>query len=143
MTWRVPSRPPAGLDREQGSTLIEVLLALVITSSAVFVLVGGMSAIFANSVQNRQTTTSGVVARDYAESLEVTVAEASANAVAGAWCATSYTTAYSPPTGYSVASVPGACPAISATVPQFQTVLITATGPNGATEQLRVVVREA
>lgn len=142
MTWRVPSRPPAGLDREQGSTLIEVLLALVITSSAVFVLVGGMSAIFANSVQNRQTTTSGVVARDYAEALEVVVAQASADAVAGAWCSSSYTVPFTPPTGYSVSSAAGACPTNSATVPQFQTIVITATGPTAAAEQLRIAVRE-
>lgn len=147
MTWRVPSRPDERSRRgpgrnEDGSTLIEALIALVIASGAIFVLVGGMGALFTSSIQNRQTTTSGVVARDYAESLEVVVAQASAAATGGAWCSSTYTVPSSPPTGYTVAATYGTCPTNNSTTPQFQTVTITATAPNLATEQLRIVVRK-
>ena len=151
MTWRVPSRSDAATRRVQGqgaphgdagSTLIEVLVALVIAAGAIFVLVGGMSALLTNAIQNRQITTAGVVVRDYAEALEVAVAQASAAATGGAWCSTSYPVSSTVPTGYTVTPAYGACPAISATIPQFQTVVITATAPNAATEMLRIVVRQ-
>jgi Tfp pilus assembly protein PilV len=126
---------------ETGAMLIEVLVALVISAGAIFVLVGGMTALFASSTQNRQTTTVGVVARDYAEALEVVVAQASAAAVSGAWCSTSYTVPYSPPSGYTVTGV-GTCPADTATsTPQFEPFVITAKAPTLAPEQLRIVVR--
>jgi type II secretory pathway pseudopilin PulG len=121
--------------------LIEVLVAFVISAGAIFVLVGGMTALFASSTQNRQTTTAGVVARDYAEALEVVVAQASAAAVSGAWCSASYTVPYTPPSGYTVTGV-GTCPANTATTPQFEPFVITAKAPNLAPEQLRVVVRQ-
>ncbi|HEV7527225.1 MAG TPA: hypothetical protein VGP92_19880 [Acidimicrobiia bacterium] len=126
-----------------GSTLVEVLVALVIASGAVFVLIGGMSALFASALQNRQTTTSGVVARSYAEALEVAVAQSSAaNGVA--WCSTSYSVSSPvPPNGYTVAPGYGACPATGAATPQFQTVVITATAPNLTSEKLLIVVRRS
>jgi type II secretory pathway pseudopilin PulG len=127
---------------ETGAMLIEVLVALVISAGAIFVLVGGMTALFASSAQNRQTTTAGFVARDYAEVLEGVVAQASAAAVSGAWCSTTYTVPYTPPTGYTVTGV-GTCPANTAsTTPQFEPFVITAKAPNLAPEQLRVVVRQ-
>jgi type II secretory pathway pseudopilin PulG len=142
MNRRAGTRAAPEKRDERGSTLIEVLVALVITSSAIFVLVGGMSALFSSSIQNRQTTTSGVVARNYAEALGVAVGQASAAAVAGAWCATSYSVASTPPTGFTIAAAYGACPANNATTPQFQTVVITTTAPNLTTEKLRIVVRK-
>jgi Tfp pilus assembly protein PilV len=127
---------PVQLDEESGgSTLIEVLVATVIMSSAVMVLVTGMSVLFSSSLQSRQSTTAGVVARDYAEALDLAVAQT------GAWCSTAYTVVLSPPAGYTVSVAYGACPANSATTPQFQTATITASAPNGATEKLRMVVR--
>jgi Tfp pilus assembly protein PilV len=146
MNRRVPSRPDDALRRgdtpgERGSTLIEVLIALVIASGAIFVLVGGMSALFANAIQNRQTTSASVVARSYAEALDVAVAQASAAGTGGAWCSTSYAVSSTAPTGYTATPAYGACPANDATTPQFQTVLITVTAPNLAKEQLRIVVR--
>ena len=121
---------------DNGSTLIEVLVASVIMGSAVIVLVTGLGTLFASSIQNRESTTAGVVARSYAESLVVAVTES------GAWCSPTYTVAYTPPAGYSVAPVYGACPANNATTPQFQIATITATTPKGATETLRMVVRK-
>ena len=119
-----------------GSTLIEVLVAAVIMSSAVMVLVTGMSTLFSSSAQNRQATTAGVVARDYAEALDLAVAQT------GAWCSSTYTVALTPPAGYTVSASYGACPTNNATTPQFQTVTISASAPNGSTELLRMVVRE-
>ncbi len=146
MTRRVPSRSDDSTRRgfgEDGSTLIEVLVALLIAAGAVFVLIGGMSALFTNSFQNRESTTAGVVVRDYAEQLDVAVAEASVAAATNGtfWCAPSYTVAYTAPAGYVVGGT-GLCPANTATTPQWETVTVTATTPNGATETLKVVVRQ-
>ncbi len=135
---RAPSnRPDDGSPPEAGSTLIEVLIALVITSSAIIVLVGGMSALFSSSIQNRQSTNAGVVARNYAEALEVAVLQA------GAWCSPTYSVTSSRPPGYTVSASYGPCPADDPTTPQFQTVTISATAPNGAVETLRTVVRQS
>jgi Tfp pilus assembly protein PilV len=120
-----------------GSTLIEVLIASVIMSTAVIVLITGLGTLFATSIQSRETTTAGVVARSYAEGLVVAVAKT------GAWCSSTYAVAYSPPTGYGVSAALGACPAGNATTAQYQTATITATTPKGATETLRMVVRES
>ncbi len=132
---------------ERGATLIEVLIASVIMSSAVIVLVTGMGTLFASSIQNRQSTTAGVVARSYAEAVVVAVAASSAAAAAatptGAWCAATYTVDFpSLPAGYTVGAAYDACPVDNSTTPQFQTVTITSTTPQGATETLRMVVRK-
>jgi Tfp pilus assembly protein PilV len=130
------ARKPSRERDERGSTLIEVLVASVITSSAVIVLVTGMGTLFASSIQNRESTTAGVVARSYAEALVVAVTQT------GAWCSPTYTVGFTAPAGYTVGAVYGACPATTATTPQFQTATITSTTPQGATETLRMVVRK-
>ena len=104
--------------------------------TAVIALVTGMGTLLNSSSQNRQATTSAIVARDYAEALDVAVAQA------GAWCSSSYAVSYTPPAGYSVTPTVGACPANNATTPQFQTVAILVTAPSTATESLTVVVRK-
>ncbi len=137
MYRRVVSRDEPSARREGGSTLIEILVASVIMGSAIIVLVTGMTTLFASSIQNRQSTTAGVVARDYAESLALAVTQP------GAWCSSTYAVSSIVPTGYSVSATYGACPANDATTPQFQTVVISAVAPNGSTEQLRTVVRQS
>jgi type II secretory pathway pseudopilin PulG len=123
----------ASRDRgEAGSTLVELLVATAIMGIAVVTIVMAMSATFTTSAVNRQATNAGIVARDYAEAIEL--------AVVGSWCSASYTTSYTPPSGYTVTPSFGACPV--AAQPQFQTVLITVTAPSGATETLRTVVRQ-
>jgi len=130
------SCPSAARDRvrdERGSTLVEVLIATAIMGISVVVLLVGTSTTFISSAQNRQSTTGAIVARDYAESLDLAV-------TASAWCSGSYTVSYTPPSGYSVGVAYSQCPA--ANVAQLQTAVITVTAPNGATETLRTVVRE-
>jgi hypothetical protein len=114
-----------------------LLAATAIMGIAVVTLLVGTSTTFTSSGQNRQSTTAGIVTRDYAEALTQAVSQTTA------WCsttATAYGVAYTPPTGYTVNAVFGACPAAGAA--QFQTVTITATEPNGATETLKTVVRQ-
>ena len=73
--------------------------------------------------------------RDYAESLTDAVGSGSS------WCQTTaagYGPAYTAPTGFTVSTVFGACPASG---PQFQTITITVTS-NGDTETLKSVLRQ-
>jgi type II secretory pathway pseudopilin PulG len=121
---------------EAGSTLVELLVAIAIMGVAVVTVVMAMSATFTTSAVNRQATNAAIVARDYAEAVEL------AAAGTNAWCSSSYTTSYTPPSGYTVTPAFGACPANTSTTPQFQTVTITVTSPSGATETLRTVVRK-
>jgi prepilin-type N-terminal cleavage/methylation domain-containing protein len=121
---------------DAGFSLIELLIATAIMGTAVIALVTGMGTLLNSSSQNRQATTSAIVARGYAEALDVAVAQT------GVWCSASYTVSYTPPSGYTVTPTVGACPANNATTPQFQTVTISVTSPNSAVESLRVVVRK-
>ena len=121
---------------ESGFSLIEVLIATVIMGSAIIALVFGMGTLIDSSSQNRQSTTAAIVARDYAEALQVAVAQPNV------WCSTSYTVSYTAPSGYSVTPTVGACPANNATTPQFQTVGIAVAGPSSTAENLTVVVRK-
>jgi type II secretory pathway pseudopilin PulG len=121
---------------EQGSTLVELLIATAIMGIAVVVLLVGTSTLFLTSAANRQSTTSAIVARDYAEALALVIPQGSA------WCGSSYPVVYTPPAGFTAGAAYGACPAYSTTTPQFQTVTITATAPNGSVETLKTVVRE-
>src|SRR5689334_895187 len=137
MNRRAPRRQGRKSRDGHGSTLIEVLIASVIMGSAVIVLVTGLGTLFASSIQNRESTTAGVIARSYAEALVVAANQA------GAWCSPTYTVDYTVPAGYAVSAAPDPCPATSpANTPQFQTVTITATTPKGSTETLRMVVRK-
>ena len=120
---------------EGGSTLVELLAATAIMAIAVVTLLFAMSTLFISSGQNRQSTTTAIDARDYSEALDLAV-------TANNWCASTYPVSYTPPSGYTVSATYGTCPASNTTTPQFQTVTITATAPNGATETLKTVIRE-
>ena len=117
---------------ERGSTLVELLIATAIMGTAVVAILVGASATFTSSGANRQSTTAGIVARDYAESLDLAVAQ-------GGWCSNSYTVSYSPPAGYTPTASFGSCPSSGA---QFQTVTITVSQPNGSSEVFKTVVRQ-
>ena len=114
--------------------MVELLVATSIMGIAVVSVVMAMSTTFTTAAANRQATNAGIVARDYAEALEL------AAAGTNAWCSTSYTVSYTPPTGYSASASMGSCPGSSAA--QYQTGTITATAPNGDSETLKVVVRK-
>jgi type II secretory pathway pseudopilin PulG len=120
---------------DAGVSLVEQLVAIVIISTAVVALVTGLGAISGASEQNRETTNVGLVANNYAEALVLSVTAAN-------WCSASYTPSYTEPAGYEVSADVSACPATTAGTPQMQPILVTATGPNGTTEQLTVVVRK-
>jgi prepilin-type N-terminal cleavage/methylation domain-containing protein len=131
----VVGRDAPGIRRDAGFSLIELLIATAIMGISVIAIVYGMGTLFNSSSQNREATTAAIVARDYAEALDVAVAQT------GAWCASSYTVSYTPPTGYTVTPAFGACPANNTTTPQFQTVTISVATPLGATEKLTTVER--
>ena len=133
-------RPPGPADVAAGSTLVEVLVAIVHHELGVIVLVTGMGTLFASSIQNRQSTTASVVARDYAEALVVAVAQLSA---ANPWCSTTgYTSAYTAARRLRGRRGRPRVPRHHRrTTPQFQTVTITVTAPIGRTETLDIVVR--
>ena len=120
---------------ERGSTLVELLAATAIMGTAVVALLTAMTTLFSSSAMNRQETTAAIVVRDYTEALNV--------AVASSWCSATYTVSYTPPSGYSVSPAFGSCPTNNAATPQFQTVTITATSPNGAHEVVKTVVRKS
>ena len=121
---------------DDGVSLIEMLVAVMIMGTAVITLVTGMSGIVNSAGQTRQDTTAAFVVRDYAEAVE------QAATATGAWCSASYTVSYTPPTGYSVTPSYGSCPANNSTTPQFQTVTLSATAPGGDVEHLTFVVRK-
>ncbi len=126
--------PAAVLGRalgERGSTLVELLVATAIMGIAVVAMLVGSSLTFTSSGANRQSTTAGIVARDYAEDLDLAIPSG------GGWC--SYPSPYvgaphvhDAGNGLSVANVPGLCPAADPTVPQYQTVTITVNALNGS-----------
>ena len=120
---------------EQGSTLVEIMIACAIMGTAIVALVTGTGTLFSASAINRQAATASIVVRDYAEALSAAVSQTTA------WCSPSYTVSYTPPTGYSVSPVYGACPANNAATIQIQTVTITATAPSGAQETVKTIVR--
>ena len=67
---------------DHGSTLVEVLISVAIMGTAVVAIVGGMNSLFASSGQSRQATTAGIVARDYAEALQLAAAGGSTSRAA-------------------------------------------------------------
>jgi type II secretory pathway pseudopilin PulG len=123
----------------RGSTLIELLIATAIMGTSVVALLTGTGTLFSTSAGNRQSATAGIVARNYAEALNTAVSQTTA------WCtppaANPYGVSYTPPSGFSVAATYGACPTNNAATVQIQSVIITATAPNGSTEVVRTIVR--
>ena len=125
--------------RERGSTLVELLIATMIMGIAVVAILVGTSVTFTSSGANRQSTTAGIAARDYAEALDLAIPQGAS------WCSypAAYSVSYTLPVGVtSVVNTPNACPATSSTTPQFQVVTVTATTKDGSTESLTTVVRE-
>ena len=127
---------------EAGSTLIEVILAIIVLATAAAALVGGLVASIASSTTHRQAATTDTLIRSYAELLKLAVSE---TPLGSPWCLTPPSiyvvpTSTSLPHGYSATAVGvSACPTGGA---QFQTVLVTLTPPDHSAVTLQVVVRK-
>jgi type II secretory pathway pseudopilin PulG len=86
---------------ERGETLVELLVAMVIMSTAVIAVVGAIAVSIRMSDLHRKQAVAGAAVRSYAEALQ--------NAVAGSptaytACATTYSPTFSAPTGYTLLS---------------------------------------
>ena len=88
--------------RERGETLIEVLVAVIILSTAIVALVGGIALAVRVSDIHRKQATAGAAVRAFAEVLETRVA-ATPTGYVDTTCATpaSYTGIYTAPSGYT------------------------------------------
>jgi type II secretory pathway pseudopilin PulG len=78
---------------ERGETLVELLVTVVIMGSAIVALVAGVATAVASSDTHRQDATAEGVVRSYAEQVvNATYVD----------CTTTYTPAYTPPTGWTL-----------------------------------------
>jgi type II secretory pathway pseudopilin PulG len=150
----VSSRPRCTRQRaETGSTLIEVLIAIMVLGIGVAALVGGLVTSISASSIHRDAATRDTIIRSYAEQLKADIEGATTTLPGGSWCATPsstivWTTPTSspsdPPTsGYIVSQQPGPCPYGVSGAVQVQTVTLKVESPDGGqTESMDVVVRQ-
>lgn len=87
-------------DLEQGETLLELVIAILILGVVVIAVASGLALSVQASELHRSQAQAGMYVHNYAEALENTVAGGGYVACATASGATSYP-AYSPPTGYT------------------------------------------
>jgi type II secretory pathway pseudopilin PulG len=136
---------------DRGETLVEVLVAVMILSTAVVALVGGIALAVRVSTIHRSQTTAGAAVRAFAEALETRVAASPTGYVQCALPA-DYQGIYTAPTGYAATPTAvaywsgtafvtgGACPPADLGV---QRVSLLVTSDNGyASETLDVVLRK-
>jgi Tfp pilus assembly protein PilV len=121
---------------EEGTTLVEIMVALVILATAVVALTAGMGTVVLGSDRHRKAATADTVVRKYAEALKLAVRESSPDS----WCRTSTTTTVID--GYTLQAVSDACPAAVSTTPQLQQVTITASMDDRASVVLKTTVRK-
>jgi prepilin-type N-terminal cleavage/methylation domain-containing protein len=113
---------------EDGFTLVEVLLAVVILGIAVVTFVSGLAAAIRSSDLHRKDATIQTVLRNYAEALQASASS----------CPGSLSPSYSAPAGYSVSPSSLACP----TAGSPATIQVTASSADGrATDTYTIVVR--
>jgi type II secretory pathway pseudopilin PulG len=96
--WRVPS--------EQGDTLIEVLIALVIMSLAVVALLGGLVSSITSSAEHRSLSTIDTVLKSYAETAKYDIELQPSPWYLDCASVTSSTSTYKGVTGPQVISAP-------------------------------------
>lgn len=119
---------------EAGTSLIEIIFAIVILGIVSSALVAAVATGASGSAAHRDLVTADAVLRNYAETVKQSV-RSSCTSGGGTWAAT-----YPPPmpTGFSVNALAGqSCPAVTTT----NTVTLTATLPNGMTRSLSIRVR--
>ena len=135
--------------RDEGETLLEVLVALVILGVAAVAIVGAMTVSVKVSDIHRKQSAASADVRDYAEAIEKTVAAGNYKACAG----TGDYAVYTPDGAYqaSIVSVQygtttnppgwtGTCPSPDTGVQQLT--LQVASTDNRATERLTIVIRD-
>src|SRR5258708_36272404 len=109
-------------DRETGSSLSEIVMAIVILGAVIGVLMSAIVTASFSSRTLRQLVTQDTVMRSYAEAVKASVRQSCVSAP-------NYTVTYTPPAGYSVNT-----PLVSQTCPlsnAADTIAIGITGPNG------------
>lgn len=127
---------PARLPPESGTTLIEILIAIMVLGIGVTALVGGLISSISASNVHRDAATRDTIIRSYAEQLKFAIEGQITSG--GSWCAVTSSTVIS---GYAVSQAPDPCP--SAGAPQFQTVTLTVSSLNGGgAESMQIVVRQ-
>jgi Tfp pilus assembly protein PilV len=115
--------------REAGSSLIEVLIAVLILGITVSALVGGVISSILTSRIHRDDATGDTVIRSYAEQIEAAVVTQ---------CATSstYTIGYTPPSFFTAAEAPStSCP------PTTEVVTLSVSAGGGTTETMQILLR--
>lgn len=116
---------------ENGMSLVEVVLALVILGAVFSALMAGLATTSKSSTYHRDLVTGDRVLRDYAEATK---------AAARTSCPSpgTYTVSYTPPSGFAVNSLGTlTCPAVTTT----GAVALSVTLPNGTVKQLDLKVR--
>lgn len=116
---------------DRGESLVETIITIVIVSVAVTALVSALGTAANASNAQREDVQMDAVMRNYAEATRLATRSCTAG---GSW-----SVAYAPPSGYSVAATPAstACPALTAT----QLVTLIVEGPNELTAEMQVRVR--
>ncbi len=121
---------------QRGTTLIEIVIALVILGGLVSTLLAALATASQGSKAHRDLVTADAVLRDYAEAAKAAVK----TSCAGAGGTASYSVSYTPPNGFTVSALgTQPCPAPTAT----SELDLSVTLPNGAVRTLSILVRSA
>lgn len=121
---------------ENGMTLIEVILALVILGAVVSALMSALVTTSTASRSHRDLATADAALRDYAEAYKAAVR---ATCVGGA---TTYTVSFTAPSGFTPSPAPGTSQSCPAGVTSIKTVTVSIALPNGTTTKtLSIAVR--
>jgi type II secretory pathway pseudopilin PulG len=117
---------------EAGTSLIEIVIALVVLGGVVASLMAALVTSSTASNTHRDLVTADAVLRDYAEATKQAVR---ASCVEGG---TTYSVSYAPPSRFTVGPLDAQpCPSVTAT----QVVHLTVTLPSGTTKGLDIRVR--
>jgi type II secretory pathway pseudopilin PulG len=137
------------IDEDSGETLVELLVSIVVMSTAVMALVAAVATSIRLSDLHRKQSVAGAAARSYAEALDTSIAAATTAYVP---CATTYSPTFAAPTGYTLltptvtywngsAFVSSGCTAANDSGVQKVTVGVKS-NDNMVTERLDIIVRE-
>ncbi len=116
---------------DDGETLIEIVLTVVITAITITALISSLATTGSAAQAQRNRVSADAVMRNYAEAIKAGVH----TCVGGP----TYAIAFTPPTGFtvSVAPVSATCPLVTAT----QTLTLTTSGPAGTKQTMQIKVR--